>query len=502
MSSSPDGARENVEDALEERVQALAAWVDEIDVRVRAAELLTGDEKTAKELRRAIEAATKHDPKLESRLTNRVDVLADRFTTLASTVSITSAALARKDGDAAALRRKLDESGAQLDALRAELGRRATTSELEKIRTTLATLSTQRPEPSNDRLDRFGGKVEWLAERVDTLATTVATTAAGLAGREGELAALRQRLDEDAAQIAKTLSGLRDQHRDDLGGRVDLLEHGVAATASELAGKDAELAAVRERIDEAYEKIGAVIADIQRAVVGLSAQVAALEDPPETTSRHAELEATVESMVEALSAFATRMEAVERDESGRSDLLDSLLARVGELTDARESDRASARESLEHLAAEIEEKLAAERNRYVAEADLGRVLDTWASDRSSLEGRFEDVERRLARTDELDDLSRRLDAVEHGPHGVFSPADGPVTGDGRFRLELRALELRLEQAESAAFEGRDAVLAQLARMRLQAEAPLLRDEGDGDDPALEDPLPAGAEVVPFRGAEV
>ncbi len=207
-------------------------------------------------------------------------------------------------------------------------------------------------------------------------------------------------------------------------------------------------------------------------------------------------------MVEALSAFATRMETVERDESSRSDLLDSLLARVSELNDARESDRANVRESLEHLAVEIGEKLAAERNRYVAEADLSRVLDTWASDRSSLEARFEDVERRLARTDELDDLSRRLDAVEHGPHGVFSPVDGPVPGDGRFRLELRALELRLEQAESAAFEGRDAVLAQLARMRSRVEPSPLHDEADGDDPVLENPLPAGAEVVPFRGAEV
>ena len=48
--------------------------------------------------------------------------------------------------------------------------------------------------------------------------------------------------------------------------RVDLSEHRVAMNASELAGKDAELAAVRERIDEAYGKIGAVVADIQRAV--------------------------------------------------------------------------------------------------------------------------------------------------------------------------------------------------------------------------------------------
>ena len=148
----------------------------------------------------------------------------------------------------------------------------------------------------------------------------------------------------------------------------------------------------------------------------------------------------------------------------------SSLARVSELNESRApirvvSMRASLAFTAQRASRGRSEKARPSAYRYVAEADLSRVLDTWASDRSSLEARFEDVERRLARTDELDDLSRRLDAVEHGPHGVFSPADGPVPGDGRFRLELRALELRLEQAESAAFEGRDAVLAQLARMR-------------------------------------
>jgi chromosome segregation ATPase len=507
---SPDGDHESLGGALEERVQALAAWIDEIDARVRATELLTGDEKTAKELRRAIEAATKHDPKLEGRLTNRVDVLADRLATLASTVSITSAALARKDGDVAALRRELDESGTKLDALRAELGRRVSTGDLEKIRATLATLSTQRPEPSNDRLDRFGGKVEWLSERVDTLATTVATTAAGLAGREGELAALRQRLDEDAAQIAKTLTGLREHHRNDLEGRLDLLEHGVATTASELAGKDAELAALRQRIDEAYEKIGGVIADIQRAVVGVSAQVAALEELPrvslEATTRHAELEASIESMAETLSILATRLETFERDASSRGDVLEALTAQLGELKGARDSDRDRQRESLERLAAEVGERFdATEQDRQVVETDLSRVLDTWASDRSSLEARFEDVDRRLARTEELDDLARRLHAVEHGAHsahGVFSPADGPVAGDGRFRLELRALELRLEQAEITALEGRNAVLAQLGRIVSRIEPRPLDGEAHHEDPPHDDSAPAGAEVVPFRGAEV
>ena len=465
MQSSPEGDRDRVESALEKRVQGLAAWIDEIDARVRATELLTGDEKTAKELRRAIEAAAKHDPKLESRLTNRVDVLADRLATLASTVSITSAALARKDGDVAALRRELEERRAELSALRAELGRGVDAGELEKIRATLTTLSAQRPEPSNDRLDRFGGKVEWLSERVDTLATTVATTAAGLAGREGELAALRQRLDANAAQIAKALSELRDQPRDDLGERLELLEHGVATTASELAGKDAELAALRQRIDEAYAKMGSVVADVQRAVVGLSAQVAALEEVPqvsaEATAPHPELEASIESMSGSLSAIANRLETLERDQSSHGAVLEELMTRVGELKDAHEQGR------------------------QVVESDLGRVLDTWASDRSSLEARFEKVERRLARTVELEELARRLDAVEHGAHGVFSPATAHSAGDGRFRLELRALELRLEQAEVAALESRDAVLAQLELIASRIE-----------------PGPAGAEIVPFRGAEV
>lgn len=483
MQSSPDGDRESLGAALEKRVQGLATWVDEIDARVRATELLTGDEKTAKELRRAIEAATKHDPKLESRLTNRVDVLADRLATLASTVSITSAALARKDGDVAALRRELEETGSQLAALRAELGRGVGAGELEKIRATLATLSTHRPEPSNDRLDRFGGKVEWLSERVDTLATTVATTAAGLAGREGELAALRQRLDEEAAQIAKTLSGLREQHRDDLEGRLDLLEHGVATTASELA-------ALRQRIDEAYGKIGTVIADVQRAVVGLSAQVATLEElprvSPEATTRYADLEASMETMAEALSGITNRLETVEQDQSSRGDVLEDLMARLGELKDVRDADREHLRES---VAAEVE-------------TDVGRVLDTWASDRSSLEARFEDVERRLARTEELGDLARRLDAVEHGAHGVFSPADDAVAGEGRFRLELRALELRLEQAEIAALEGRNALFTQLERLASRIEPDPQHREVHDEDPSHDDRTRAGAEIVPFRGAEV
>ena len=252
-----------------------------------------------------MEAVAKHDPKLESRLTNRVDVLADRLGTLASAVSIdVLCARAQGRGD-----RRL-ASGARRErsaARRAESRARPQeprAAELEKIRATLATLSTAttRAERTTARPARRKGRVARRARRHPRHDRRRRPRPAS---RGEKASSQRSATSSTSAQrrSTRTLSGLRRPAPGRARARrVDLLEHGVAAAASELAGKDAELAAVRERIDEAYEKVGAVIADLQRAVGGLSAQVAALENPTETTSRQAELEATVESMVEALSA--------------------------------------------------------------------------------------------------------------------------------------------------------------------------------------------------------
>ncbi len=70
MDREPDKPGVGGDGPLVDRIEALAAWIYEIDARVRVAEVATGDEKTAKELRRAIEALAKHDPKLEDRLTD------------------------------------------------------------------------------------------------------------------------------------------------------------------------------------------------------------------------------------------------------------------------------------------------------------------------------------------------------------------------------------------------------------------------------------------------
>ena len=65
----------------------------------------------------------------------------------------------------------------------------------------------------------------------------------------------------------------------------------------------------------------------------------------------------------------------------------------------------------------------------------------------------------------VEEVARRLDALERAPVVIAGAADGgPIHGDGRFRVEMRALELRTEVAEATARENREAVLVQLERL--------------------------------------
>jgi small-conductance mechanosensitive channel len=263
---------------------------------------------------------------------------------------------------------------------------------------------------------------------------------------EAAQASVQEQLDGLVATVTRVeQSAAKDESErlDDLAERLDQLAGVLGATTAATTGREGDVVALRARIDEAYAKASGVISELQLSLGALLSRVGALEALPEQPEPPTEL-------------------------------LDDLAARLGLV----------------------------ERGGEAVDHQIGKVLDTWASDRSSLEARFEEVERQLTRTDELDDLARRLDAVEHGAHGVFAAADGPVAGHGRFRLELRALELRLEQAEIAALEGHNVVLAQLERIASRIEPRPQRRNVHDEGSAHEDPTPAGAEIVPFRGAEV
>ena len=83
------------------------------------------------------------------------------------------------------------------------------------------------------------------------------------------------------------------------------------------------------------------------------------------------------------------------------------------------------------------------------------------------------------------------------PITILPDSDVPLAGDGRLRLELRALELRMEHAEAAARENREAVLTQLERLASRVELRLQRLENTHD--GYTEHVETKAQIVPIRG---
>jgi len=733
--TSSDQPVQGTEDVLADRVEALSAWITEIDTRVHATVAVTGDRKTARDLRRAIEALSKRDPKFEDRLTHEVEVVADRLTTLGKTINTTAAALAAKDGQIATLRRELQEGNVRIEAVVAELRRTVDATNADELRRTIAALSDERtpPKGADRRLDGLSGKVDVFAQRLDTLAGTVATTAAGLAGREGELAALRRKLEDDSTRVetaieelrtsvdptpvlelrqaVKTLSdetsALKRSSRrgldgvssrvDTLAGHLDSLAKTAGITATDLAERERESAALRASFDEENARLDSVVVKLQQALGALSSQVAALEGVADRDTvvaldgrvdglggtvdalgaRLDALASTVETTAKAdvgneveVAALTRRFEAassrvetlvgdlrtaletmpeprldpeletrfgdLEQDVHGLASQLEQVeaatsttwkvaaaasadvelhLAEVARQLEALEQgravvaaeaarvseawteERAWVREQLEalgshsdvrpalaeltarldeierdrelpanteaapHVGEEAERGLAElagrldamERDREAVAAEIARVWQTWASDRSSLQSGLDTVATRLVEvasavssgTSEpaswerevgrlrvlvdglqmrlasgekelaalagsldvgarLDELMWRLDSLESSAGSGTAPGSSlPVPGEGRFRLELRGLELRMEHAEAAARENREAVLMQLERLASRIEWRLQRLEADEAGAAY---LPAGGvgpmgQVVPIHGTD-
>ncbi len=437
---------------LDERVDSLATWMSDIEARVRATEVATGDEKTAKELRKAIEALSKHDPKLEKRVTDNVAVLADRFETLASTVSQTAAGLAAKDGEIAALRRELADAGKRIEALGGDTGSRGVDArEIARLRSMIDAVAAQRPlRASDSRVDELGSRVRLLADRVDSISATVSAAAATLGRREGDLAVLRERLDHGASQVEGLSVELRRLNRDgDLLQQLDALDAALAATNGGLAAREQEATALRSRIDEAYSRVGSVVTEMQRALGGLATQVAALETLPEATAtalddRAAELGGRVDAVDRRLMAVAADVETGLRDLESRDRDLASLH---GEL----DAQRAHVDSVVGALRAELE----ALPDPRVRDPELDARLEELAKTASSVASKLEEVAADAAsgaaasasRTTELEDalekLSTRLDSVEQ---------------------ERDAASAQLRRADEVWLEERDWVRRQLERL--------------------------------------
>src|SRR5262245_52037396 len=142
--------------------------------------------------------SSKGDSKVDERLQGRLDLITERLDTLASTVATTASAIAKKDGEIASLRRDLQVRDEQLQALAVRMQAAAGPDprELQSLRQTVESLASERTkEASAKKFDELADKLARLGQRLDSVSATVSTTAAGLAGRDGELVALRKQLE-------------------------------------------------------------------------------------------------------------------------------------------------------------------------------------------------------------------------------------------------------------------------------------------------------------------
>lgn len=508
-------------------------------------------------------SSSKSDAKSEARFATRIDVLSERVDTLATTIATTASAMAKKDGELVALRRELEAREERIASLLNE-ARGGHGSELADLRKELEALSSTRSkQPGNKQLEQLGAKIDLIAQRVDTLATTVSTTAAGLAGREGELAVLRKKVEASGAggggavgldealqrqletltanafstrsQLdaqAEELTALKtqlelsendprasenDAHSDELGamlstlraqvealdglragatgasqedidrraaeteaalevvtGRIDELSTHVDSAMTNLSDKEHELAALHRHFTESSSRIGTIVEDLREALGAFPATGPAVVE---------ELTSQIELAMGEIASVSDRIDRLEQNSSESADAnavehLDGALESIRVKLDTAEKKReASAKEAkrVSTAVAEITARIDHIDKRVASVAnDVARAKTLWPVALRSLEARLDDLTPRSAPPHPRDEA-----AVE--PTGETT--DDLLAG---LRDSLQAMET---------------VAAEMAK----ASETLGGDEGSSDDDAAheeDDELPqavaGGARVVQLR----
>ena len=382
-------------------------------------------------------ASSKSDSKHEERFVARLDVLGERVDTLAATVATTASAMAKKDGEIASLRRELQLRDEQIQALaaRPQAPAAGDPRELQQLRATVAALWSERSTQGGSKLiDELTAKVGLLGQRLETLSTTVSTTAAGLAGRDGELATIRKRLETyDGTPVGGTPTA-------DPGIKLQLDELASTATGTKLRldGQAAELESLKSQLAERQGPP----ADELRAMLTM-------------------LRTRVESL-DGLRAGVTQ-EALDDRLTETDEALAGLSQRVDELTTGVESTTASLSDKEHELAAlhrhfmesssrietivdDLREALGAFPDTDPdALAALTRRLDTTSAGATALANRVERLE--AAHVDDLlTGLAERIDGLDGRVEAVAVEIKRAKT---LWPVALRSLEARLDDVAPA-----------------------------------------------------
>lgn len=346
------------------------------------------------------------------RLSSHVQVLAERVDMLAQTVATIASAIAKEDGEIAVLRRELERDHERVEALVAEAhsaaGSPGDVRELGKRVTALAA----EPARTSDgaRIDGLDGKVVLLAERVDTLAATVASTAAGLVGRDGELASLRRRVEE-GAQVRGSASVDESVRQ-----RVDDLGAAIAAASMRIESQADQVASLRDALDAHDAELHTEIAKLAERLDSAEREPAALEASvaEAAATRWSELERTLTSLSE-------RLDTVERERTES----EARLARATSLWPAALRSLEARVEELSASAQTLPSRVsgAAHKPKGVPASDIARFLD----EIRALEHRLEsaDADARREREELLLRL-QRLETSRHAPDDEHLPVGADV----------------------------------------------------------------------------
>ena len=379
--------------------------------------------------------SSKSDSKHEARFVARLDVLSERVDTLAATVATTASAMAKKDGEIASLRRELQLRDEQIQALaaRPQASAAGDPRELHQLRETVAALSAERStQGGSKQIDELTAKVGLLGQRLETLSTTVSTTAAGLAGRDGELATIRKRLAHDGTPVGATPTpdpGIKRQ--------LDELASTATGTKLQLDGQAAELESLKSQL---AERQGPPADELRAMLTMLRARVESLDGLRSGVTQEA-LDDRLTETDEVLAALSQRVEELA---TGVESTTASLSDKEHELAALHQHFMESS-SRIETIVDDLREALGAFPDTDPdALAALTRRLDTTSAGATALANRVDRLEATHI-DDLLAGLTERIDGLDGRVEAVAVEIKRAKT---LWPVALRSLEARLDDVAS------------------------------------------------------
>ncbi len=419
----------------------------------------------------------------------RFEEASERVESMISELNAVGASLPTEGPADPALESRIEALGAQVDELTDALARLDADASLRARDATAATLELER-------------LLDAGTHRLVEVERAQVATAAELSRVGGALAEERTWVRDQLDGLAAAVDSARpdetvEPRLQELATRIDAMEQGQRIVGVEVAriaaAWDAERDELKRQLESVAESVtsapvGGVALDEQaeRVLTDLAARLAEMER--EGTSVAAEISHAESRWAAELSSLESRLEeiagaaasAVPGSDPRTEERYEELLRRLDSLELDLSRPSSSAPGDPDEL-----------RDLRVLINGLRMRIASSEKELAALSGSGDVVPR-------LDDLSVRLSLLERT--AAAAPVHAPEPGDGRFRVELRGLDQRMQGLETAAQENRDAVLTQFERLASRLQWRLQQLELETSDAAQAPPEPAQlGQVVPIRG---